>query len=685
MNHAAPQDIQRAEHIESMQNIFSKNMNAFKKYLRPIYNFYLQYEPACVHIDMDDNGFLNLIQNDTPIYPGDPKIAHKQQFELFLKNPRHFKFSPIIGPPQRVSRRQFLHSYFLSHIDQLGQTADREAHDNGPNFVPTLVLLGIGMGYHLEMLNAHYDIRNLLIYEPNPDVFYAAMFLIRFTPLLEHFTTGSNSITVKIDGTPSEFCNQVANLSVTRGTFNVSRIYLYRHYNSSTTDEAFSQLHKIMHRLMQGWGFFEDEIISLNHTLINSTQPMRFLRNHSLNTGSHPLPAFIVANGPSLDRDIAYIKAHQDGAIIFSAGSTLFTLHKAGITPDFHVDIERTIGPIEACEHLPLSYREKITFLTLNTTHPDMISLFPNHAFCLKANDAGTDIIMEQIPSGFEAHLTHCNPLAGNGALAFALRLGFTDLVFFGLDMGSTDGTQHHAKTSLYYTADHKFYKPGKRSDFKLKRPCNRGGTMLTSELLDFSRYAIEAALSSLPGLNAKNCSVGLEIQGCNVTDTENLNYQNDPVAKATILSKIESEMCGTLNNLHTKASAKMPIIRRQIAQLSEQLIQSISTPPTSARNTLNLFSEQLKILERSQEEQPIPTRMWLGTIRYLHCNTATWLIGLKQADKATQTYIEASLSLMAQYLQAIPALSELAAEKPWGTYVPQIVLDEMNKTDSEQ
>lgn len=680
MTYAAPLEIQRAEHIDRMQKIFSENMVAFKKYLRPIYNFYLDYEPTCVSIDMDDNGFLNLKQNDAPIYPGDPKIAHKKQFELFLQNPRHFRFAPIIKPLKRVNHRQFLHSHFLSVIDELGQTANREAHEPDPRFIPTLVLLGVGMGYHLEMLTAHYDIRNLLIYEPNPDVFYAAMFLIRLTPILEHFTTGTNSITIKIDGTPSEFCNQVANLSVTRGTSNISRIYLYRHYNSMVTDEAFSQLHKIMHRLMQGWGFFEDEIISLNHTLINGKQPMRFIQNNVPNMGSHPLPAFIIANGPSLDRDIAYIKAHQDSAIIFSAGSTLFTLHKAGITPDFHVDIERTIGPKEACEHLPLSYREKIKLLTLNTTHPDMVALFPNHAFCLKANDTGTDIISEQIPSGFEDPLTHCNPLAGNGALAFALRLGFTDLVFFGLDMGSVDGTKHHASNSLYYTADHKYYRPGKRDDFKLERPCNRGGTMFTSELLDFSRYAIEAALHSLPGLKAQNCSVGLEIQGCSVTNNDALSYENNPNAKSAILHKIESERCHTFNDLYAQASTKMPTIKRQVAELSEQLIHCVRNPPTSAPSLLNMFAEQLHILERVETEQPIPTRMWLGTLRYLHCNTATWLIGLKQKDAATQAYIEASLHIMNRYLRAIPALYEIADEKPWSTYSPQAVLDDMKK-----
>lgn len=680
MSQADRQELQRAEHIDQMQQVFAENMDAFKHYMKPIYNFYLDYQPSAVFIDMDINGHLNLKQNDAPIYPGDPKTAHKLQFERFKESPRHFRFKPIINNPGPVKKGHFAHSYFLAKIDELGQAALEQDRDPNPTFMPTLLLLGIGMGYHLEMLHDHYDIRNLLLYEPNPDVFYAAMFLIRFTPLLKHFTTGTNSITIKIDGLPGEFCNEVSKLSLERGTFNVCKIYLYRHYNSTATDDTFSQLHHIAHRLMQGWGFFEDELISLNHSAINCKKPMSLIRNDRKNMPPQALPAFIIANGPSLDADLAYIKAHRDSAIIFSAGSTIFTLYQAGITPDYHVDIERTWGPTTSSRKVPQEFREKVTLLTLNTTLFTMLELYPKHAFCLKANDTGTHLLSDQIPADFDNALIHCNPLAGNGALAFALRLGFKDLVFFGLDMGSVDGNQHHASSSLYYKKDHPFYNPKKRDDFKLQRPCNRGGTMHTSELLDFSRYAVEVAIHSFTGIRAQNCSIGLEITGCTAVNSQDLEFENKPEAKTQLIDKIESELFRTFEHEDSQIDDNLNALRDQIFDLSQRLLQCFNPLPTTIKGTLDCFAEQLKILEDLQETQVIPTRMWLGTCRYLHCNIATWLINLREDSDTTQKYITDSLKVATDYIHTVMELYDRYEGRQWGVVSAQEILDETGR-----
>jgi hypothetical protein len=684
MTPAEQLETNRAQHIEEMQEIFSENMASFQKIMPAIANYFSNYTPSSVLIDMDDNGFLNLKQGGSAIYPGDPEVAHRQQFDVFKKNPRHFLFSPSVSTPKKGLPNTFLHSHYLGYIDQLGISALSTAEDDNPRFIPTLLLLGIGMGHHLELLAKYYDIRNLLLYEPNPDVFYASLFTFRYRAILEHFTKGSNSITIKVDGTPDEFCNEVGQLAYRRGAFNISRIYLYRHYNSSVTDETFSRLHEIMHRLMQGWGFFEDEIISLNHTSINIREPMRFIADPSQNKLNHKLPAFIIANGPSLDNDLAYLKAHQDSAIIFSAGSTLYTLYNAGITPDFHIDIERTLGPKVVSEKLPQTYREKVTFLTLNTTHPEVIALFPKRGFALKANDTGTDLIKKCIPEGYQLPLGYSNPLAGNGALAFALRLGFRDLVFFGMDMGTVDKNLHHSTKSSYHTKGHKQYQAGSTAGFKLELPCNRGGTMFTSELLDFSRHAIEAALLEVPGITARNCSIGLTIRGCDVTANAELPYANDSSLKAHLLKTIDSELFVKLDTLENAALSHQPLITEKAAELAQKLLEKArNLQPKTIASTLDLFAEQLKVIESMQEEYPIPARMWTGTLRYLQCNIATWLVRLKTDSKDLPQYITECLAIMDGYIRSVLKLFEEKGEIAFGHYVAEDYLIEPENTKS--
>lgn len=670
-------DLKRSAHIHNMQTLFAENMLAFQEHMKPIYDFFLDYTPHSVKIDMDDNGYLNLKQNDTAIYPGDPKTAHKQQFELYLTSPRHFRFVPKVSTPIK-GRLNFLHSHYLSRIDNLGQSALKIAGQKNPRFIPTLALLGIGMGYHLELLHEHFDIQNLVIYEPNPDVFYASLFLINFKPLLEFYTRNSNSITIKVDGTPGEFCNDISNLAIKRGTFTISRIYLYRHYNSSVTDEAFELIHNIAHRLMQGWGFPEDEMMSLAHTAINTAKTMQFIRNEvKPNALPRTLPAFVVANGPSLDKDIEYLKAHQDSAVIFSAGSTLVTLYNAGITPDFQIDIERSRGVGTVVEDLPLSYREKVTFLTLNTTHPAVIALFPKHAFCPKANDSGTKLISKYIPADCGDALTHCNPFSGNGALAFALRLGFKDIVFFGLDMGSVDKTQHHASKSSYYTPGHKQFKQGSANDFILKRPCNRGGDMYTSELLDFSRFAIEGALASMPDINARNCSTGLEIQFCSVTESNLLELENKPDEKRQLIANITDHQFIPVDQLSEHAKRDLAVAVQQTHTLAQQLIECIDDAPNCIRDALGGFSKQLATLEQVQNTQPIAAQMWRGALRYLHCNIGTWLVSLNEEHPEAKRYMERTATVMRDYLSSVATLFQDKYEIPFGDHDPEEYLTE--------
>ena len=63
---------------------------------------------------------------------------------------------------------------------------------------------------------------------------------------------------------------------------------------------------------------------------------------NSHKTYSQNMPAIIVGNGPSLDKEIDFLRKNQDNFVIFCSGSALKPLYKAGITPDFQVEIERS-------------------------------------------------------------------------------------------------------------------------------------------------------------------------------------------------------------------------------------------------------------------------------------------------------------------------------------------------------
>src|SRR5690606_10036454 len=59
------------------------------------------------------------------------------------------------------------------------------------------------------------------------------------------------------------------------------------------------------------------------------------------------LPVFIVGNGPSLDQCFDYLHQYKDQVVIISCGTALKALHKHGIKPDFHAELEQNRATYE--------------------------------------------------------------------------------------------------------------------------------------------------------------------------------------------------------------------------------------------------------------------------------------------------------------------------------------------------
>ena len=115
------------------------------------------------------------------------------------------------------------------------------------------------------------------------------------------------------------------------------------HYPSEGIFELMKRTKQEFFLLSSGWGFFDDNIISISHCVENVRKNLPFLiTGKSLDENWSNIPVFVVGNGPSLDMAIDTLKKLQDNVIILSCGSALSALHKAGIRPDIHVQVERT-------------------------------------------------------------------------------------------------------------------------------------------------------------------------------------------------------------------------------------------------------------------------------------------------------------------------------------------------------
>jgi hypothetical protein len=251
-------------------------------------------------------------------------------------------------------------------------------------------------------------------------------------------------------------------------------------------------------------GFFHDECVMLWNTYQNrkTGKVSSFLRNQNPITG---MPVFVVASGPSLEQDLDAIHRHQSNAIILSIASALRPLLDAGITPDFHVELENVyITPklVELSKDYDLS---KIRLVAAASVESEVLDYF-DHAI-LYAREALSSYPI--FASGIEETLSLPGPTAGNAALSFALESGFQDIYLFGLDLGTRDPSRHHTRGS-FYDSDNA---PAHLDQYDIGIPGNFVDTIWTSRPF-FSAQINADDLIRTVGQHAevKNCSDGARL-----------------------------------------------------------------------------------------------------------------------------------------------------------------------------
>lgn len=252
-------------------------------------------------------------------------------------------------------------------------------------------------------------------------------------------------------------------------------------------------------------GFFHDECVMLWNTYQNrkTGKVSSFARNQN---SKMDMPVFVIASGPSLEHDLDAIHQHQSNAIILSVASALRPLLDAGITPDFHVELENVyITPklIELSKDYDLS---KIRLVAAASVEPKVLDYF-DHAI-LYAREALSSYPI--FAAGIEETLSLPGPTAGNAALSFALESGFQDIYLFGLDLGTRDPARHHTRGSFYDSDD----APAHLDQYDIEIPGNFVETIWTSRPFFSAQINADDLIRTVgQHANVKNCSDGARLE----------------------------------------------------------------------------------------------------------------------------------------------------------------------------
>ncbi|MBL4911543.1 MAG: motility associated factor glycosyltransferase family protein [Alteromonadaceae bacterium] len=580
---------------------FLNNMEVFKNILPEIYDFFKNYQQGNTLLTIDDDDNVNLVDNGNLVYKGDPKKLAVEQLDVFAKNPKCFSYGLEFSEEPYFEHEKVLKALTERQQAETGQLSDLqiEVPWNEPQ-LDFFCMIGCGLGYQIEELFNRKKIKIFYLYEPSADVFYAAMHCIDFKPLIDKCKAIGGSFTIGIGSNEFQFVNQINELLKINGFYLVSRIFAYRHYFSEENHKAFKLIHEIAHRYSAGWGFFEDEIISLVHTLENIDNDFPILKaNNQINNPIKQLPVIIVGNGPSLDNDIELLKNRQDQIIIISCGTSLKSLLHNNIVPNIHIEMERT-AMLDDHYHLftddEHSIIKTIPIIALNTVYTGLLKRFSQAYTMLKINDGGMDFVKFLSPENSFEIVKYCNPTVSNTAVMAMLHLGFKKIYLLGVDLGFVDDEHHHSKSSMYYKGEWEGKEESNKS-FKGATRTTKGNfreEVYTTQIFDSSVGVMEFAIQDFSDVDVYNCSDGALIRGTKplpfdelVVKPQDINLRKELLHLLDDSFALFSKSKKYVHNfLETQYLSKLKMV-------IDTFIEFLDEPINSRTELSNMFSRQ--------------------------------------------------------------------------------------------
>ncbi|HEH9416811.1 TPA: motility associated factor glycosyltransferase family protein [Aeromonas sobria] len=510
---------------------FSQSIAAFRQYIPHIADMYESYQPARpFRFFCNENGQPNLhwIDEDVAVYGDEPYLICETLVKEFINKGELCKSSFS----QESNPLGFIHVEYLNKLNSyLNDLRSREELlQKVPNEVPTALVFGVGLGYHLGYLYEQCKIGSLFLFEPDPDLFYASLFCFDWAPLLDYLYKENLGLHIFLGQDEGTVFNDFASAIHSRGSFLIANAFSMYGYQSDKIKKLFERIQLEYYQLAMGWGFFDDNLIALSHTVDNIERAVPFfLKDKKIPERYSRTPVFVIANGPSLDASIPFIEKNREQAILISCGSAISALHKVGIKPDIHVETERTKIVYDFLVNMnDRDYLHDILFLSTDVIHPYCSTLFDKSVLMFKLYEPGVTLYHANFPHLPKyAALGGLNPLVGNIGVRAPIHLGFKNIYLFGLDNGYRNKEHHHSKFSSYYNTEEGAEVLGDLmyGDNKWHHEGNFGGLVMTDAMFNSSRVIIEQVLAANDDVQCFNCSDGAKIKNARPLPSGEVNF----------------------------------------------------------------------------------------------------------------------------------------------------------------
>ncbi len=484
-------------------------------------------------VETEDGEPLDIVVDGQRIYGGDARRFSQKQVEAYMKKPLRFVVQRLdtSGIVTTVGRKLIKAIEAGLRENLFGECSSRPTKN--PTF---LVVLGLGLGHHLEALARETEAQWLIVVEPMVEFLDHSCGVVDWAELLENFKCKGGSVHIVNEVDPNRIVSAISSIVLSKGIPYTDGSWVFTHYPFWAFDETRDRLHEAMEYAFINRGFFEDELVMMRNAVENFATHELWLLEERPHL-RRPETAVVVGSGPSLDEGIETLRRIRDRVVLFSAGTALRALLRNDIIPDFHCELENVPGVFDVLtETAKVGDLSKTTLIAASTVDPRVASLFSDAIFYFRDSVSSTRIL-----GGKHREIFGTSPTCVNTATTVAAVMGFTDFVLFGTDCGVRSGRSRHAKGTVY--AEVGVFAAGNRSQGPaMEVEGNFGGVVGTEIIYNACRTMLVDSIRHF-GLRVINCSDGALIAGARPCVPEALEIDAPSVGRGAVKTALERMM----------------------------------------------------------------------------------------------------------------------------------------------